>query len=648
MIRQAKIAFVLIFLYCPTAGFSQQTTIDSLFELSSTQRDEDKVHTLISIAREYFMKGDTLSLRYSKEAIQISYSIGYESGLGQAMLFHGLGFADFQPDSALKYYIRSSEILNRLDHPWAYYGYRNSVDIYMNKSWYPEALDYIFKVFEINQQAGDTLQMLESLSSLGYLHNTIGNHNEALHWQSTALEMMGNINNHSRRGIILGRIGILYDDMGIYDSALYYNNLAVNYFRKAGNDVYVAQWLSNIANTQIKLKNYTEAENLLKEAVVINAYDDRKPNIYNNLAKVYIETGRFEEATSLLDSAFTYAVRFQMKDVQSETWFRKYELLRAQENISDALDAYISYSTLRDSILNEKKTEQIAQMLVRHETKSKEKALLFERAEKNRLENEKFLAQLSAKRRQIWIWGISFFSLLIFVMVLFFLLRLKRSAQNEKNLAIIREQEKSLIAIINAQEEERKKIAKDLHDGIGQQISAVSLNFQAMTRKLLNEFPALSGEVEKVKQIILDTSHDIRSVSHQMMPRALTQFGLVDALEDLLEMSFSNTDIAWKFTHQNMSDRLPHDVEIGLYRVSQELISNIIKHSQARNVSVQLYRTESTCVLSLSDDGIGFGTDDTKGTGLTNINSRVTALNGDFKIQSKPEKGVTATIIINI
>jgi len=627
---------------------AQQPVLDSLLQQYEHQKGEARVNTLINISRQLFISSDPKAIDYANEAISYANNIGYAEGVGKAMLFLGLSWADIEPDSALRYYLRSSEILTSLGHPWAHYGYKNASDIYINKGWYPEALSYVIKILELNQKTGDTLLIVESLSTLGYLHSNMENHSEALFWQRKALENLGDVKNDTRRGLILGRIGIVYDETGNYDSALYFNKLAIEYFRKANNDVYVAQWTSNLANTYIKLGNFAEAEKKLKEAMLLNTFDDRKPNIYNNLAKVYIETKRFALARQALDSAYYYATRFQLKDVESETWFRKYELHRAIGQINDALESYIRYSNLRDSILNIRKTEQIAQMLVRYETEEKEKALLFEKAEKQRIEKERAEAQLSRSRIQKMIWGLSFIALLVIMLVLSYLFKIKRRAQHEKNLAIIHEQEKSLVAIINAQEEERKRVAKDLHDGIGQQISAVSLNFQVLERKLAREFPSLVAEVEKIKRMIFDASQEIRNVSHQMMPRALTQFGLVDALEDMLEISFRNTDIEYSFNHQNMDERLPQEIEIGLYRVAQELISNVIRHSKARKVDIQLYRTADECVLSVNDDGIGFDADKSEGIGLINISSRVNALKGRFSVNSKPGSGTHAIIKIRI
>jgi signal transduction histidine kinase len=589
-----------------------------------------------------------LSIRYASEALKLAKRMNYREGEGKSMLFLGQSWADIKPDTALRYYLKSSEILSSINHSWAHFGYKNAAEIYLTRGWYPEALECVLKVIEITQKNGDTMQMVESLSLMGFLHNNIQNYEEAIRWQHKALEMLGTIDQPSRRGLILGRIGINYDELGKYDSALYYNNLAIDYFRKAGDDVYVAQWMSNLANTCLKMNNFVEAERLLMEGLRLNTLDERKPNIFNNLAKVYIETGRYHLARKAIDSAFHFASIFQQKELLSEAWYRTYELDKATGKTDHALEAYIKYAVIRDSMLIETKTGQLAQMFARYETKSKEKALLVEKAEKERIVKEKIEAERSASRTRRWLWGALLGSVILALVGFHIYSRMNRTALKERNLAIIKEQERGLAAIIQAQEDERRKIAKDLHDGVGRQISAISMNFQAFTRKIAKDIPDLGKETEKIKSLIFDTSEEIRSISHQMMPRALTQLGLVDAMEDTIEISFKNSGIQVEFSIHGMEERLSQEIETGIYRIAQELISNVIKHSGASIVIIELSRIDNKILLTVKDDGIGIKQADNRGIGITNITSRVNALNGSFTIEALPGKGTLAAIKISL
>ncbi|MBN2520526.1 MAG: tetratricopeptide repeat protein [Bacteroidales bacterium] len=629
-------------------NISDGAEIDSLLNQLTIVKEKDKVSTLINISRYYYIHGDSIGIKYAREAVDTSIIMDYVEGIGQAQLFLGLTYDIFNSDSALKYYILSSDNLVKLNHPWTSYGYINATNVYIDKGWFPEALEYALKTLEVNELEADTVKMAKIMSLIGYIHNKLNNYNEAYDWQKKALKILGTKEEYEQIGLIYGRIGILFDEQEIFDSAFYYNRKAVNYFNKAGTLFYVSQWMSNIGNTYIKLGKWNEAEKYLTQS--INGYldDDQKAIVYNNLAKVYIETRRFNKAKQMLDSAAFLAKNFKQNIFLNETWYRYYELNQAKGNIPEALKYYIKYASLKDSMLNIKKTEQIAQMQVRFDTEQKEKELILEKAEKERIEKEYYIARLSASKRQKWIWAVSVFAIIIILIVLIVMQRIKQRAVEEKDQAIIHEKEKGLEAVIFAQEEERKRVAKELHDGVGQQISAINLNFQVLVKKIISISEDLKPETDKIKSLIIDTANDVRTISHQMMPRALTEYGLVEALEDMLEKSFSGGEISYNFQHSNMDERLPQNIEIGLYRITQELINNIIKHSEATLVEIQLIKNDTHCILMVHDNGKGIDSEKSDGIGILNMNSRINALKGELNLESDAANGTTAIVKIKL
>ena len=152
------------------------------------------------------------------------------------------------------------------------------------------------------------------------------------------------------------------------------------------------------------------------------------------------------------------------------------------------------------------------------------------------------------------------------------------------------------------------------------------------------------------KAMLDDSIAELRNISHQMMPRALSDMGLIPALEDMLDKSLGNTDINYEFEHHKMDgERFAENVEVSLYRICQELVNNIIKHSDAKAVSVQLLKTKSHLVMVVEDNGKGFtfGSEKNRnGIGLMNITSRAKAMNGEVNYQPSPEQGTVATIRI--
>jgi len=640
--------FLIIWFFFVTNSSAQTSKIDSLINLGKSLKNEEKINNLINISRAYSLAGDTMSRTYSHEAILLSKKIGFTEGIGKASLFLGISYNEMarnnsEIDSALKYFKLSSDILSGIKHPWAGFGYENGGTIYRNKGWYPEAIEFLFKALKVFQINNDSLQCAKTTSSIGYSYDRIKNHSEAISWQKKAIKLFPKGGDISVKGLAFGRIGISYDEMGIYDSAHYYNKQALDLFIEAKDHFYITQWLSNIGNTYIKQKNYIQAENFLNRSIQLNIKDIDKSTKFVNLGKVYIETGRYKKAEVILDSAIYLAGKFNRVESLSEAYFRKYELYQALKKPDKALDFFIKHGSIQDSIQNEEKIKQTAYMKVRYETEQKENELLREKAENEKLAKEKALIIISVFNRNKWIIGISSISLIVIFFLLFVSQRIKRKIQTEKDAAIITEKEIGLNAVITAQEEERKRIAKDLHDGIVQQLGGVIIGW----RKLLGD----SIEDKKIEKALLnsleDSSVELREISHRMMPKALSELGVIAAIEDLLHNSFQHLDISFEFEHFGISERMKENIEVCIYRVTQELVNNIIKHSKANFVNIQLYKTSNALVMSVEDNGIGFPSDQrTKGIGLINITTRLDAVNGSVNFGPGIEKGILISIKI--
>lgn len=260
-------------------------------------------------------------------------------------------------------------------------------------------------------------------------------------------------------------------------------------------------------------------------------------------------------------------------------------------------------------------------------------------------------ASLLAQRRNTYI------ALLVSVLIMLLLVGFsyiqftRRKAERERDAAIISEREMGLRAVITATEDERKRIAKDLHDGVVQGLTGLKMRLHNQLRQAKME-DAEKDNFIQTSSLLDESINELRNISHQMMPRALSELGLLPALEDLLEKAFGHTDIRFSFEHHRLeSERFDERIEISLYRITQELINNIIKHSGAKAVSAQLLKTATHLVLVVEDDGKGFRYEDEanrNGIGLMNISSRAKALNGEVNYSPSPQQGTVATIRIPI
>jgi signal transduction histidine kinase len=207
----------------------------------------------------------------------------------------------------------------------------------------------------------------------------------------------------------------------------------------------------------------------------------------------------------------------------------------------------------------------------------------------------------------------------------------------------------TLRTILDAQEGQRRKLSKEMHDGIGPLISTIKLNLDALAMEIGQPSPKANQMIESITELLQTMSKDIRSISHNLMPSVLVDFGLVAALENLCQRVNSSGKVQINFFHAGMKERLDPKLALGLYRIAQELMHNAVKHAQSDVINVQLIKHPDSIVLMVEDDGIGFQPQELeerpdKGIGLQNIQTRARSLGGTFLLESQPGAGVLATV----
>jgi len=208
------------------------------------------------------------------------------------------------------------------------------------------------------------------------------------------------------------------------------------------------------------------------------------------------------------------------------------------------------------------------------------------------------------------------------------------------------ERNKRFNAVIDGQEKERKRISRELHDGLGQMLLAIKVKLEDIN--LAKKIKALNI-IDDVKNISLKTIVEIRRISDNLMPGILYEFGIVTSLKKLCE-NFTKTDsIKIDFVSYGVDENMDNKIITYIYRIAQEAISNIIKHADASEVNVQLLGNKNQLNLVIHDNGKGFLIDNKtkfKGNGINNIRERVSILNGEIDIKSIIDQGTEIKIKI--
>jgi signal transduction histidine kinase len=309
------------------------------------------------------------------------------------------------------------------------------------------------------------------------------------------------------------------------------------------------------------------------------------------------------------------------------------DIHRDQGRYRESLESFMSYTAVKDSLFRKEKSKQLAELQTRYDTEKKESAIRF-------LQQENDLKDAHLQRNRVVMWALVL--LAIALLFLGYLIRnrmaLKQKAELEETKTALREAQ--LHAVITSQEEERRRFASDLHDGLGQLISAVRLN--------LSHSQLEKKSVDHAVEVLNEMNTEIRNIAFNLMPQVLMRGGIIEALQELA-------------TRINRSDRIKitigafdlvpiHETpkKVALYRICQEWLNNVIKYSGCTQINVQLVQHHQELVITIEDNGSGFDTralTQSVGNGWKNINSRLALVHGTIEVDSMPERPGTTVII---
>jgi two-component system NarL family sensor kinase len=214
--------------------------------------------------------------------------------------------------------------------------------------------------------------------------------------------------------------------------------------------------------------------------------------------------------------------------------------------------------------------------------------------------------------------------------------------------ALLKQQEQSTRAVLEAEESERQRIAKDLHDGVGQMMSAAKMNLSAFQHAAVFPNEEERNSFQKIIQLVDDGCREVRSVSHNMMPNALLKNNLAAALQEFIDKLDKRVLKVHLYT-SGLDEPLDSSIETVLYRVIQECVNNVIKHSGATVLDISLVKEPHEITATIEDNGCGFDTKDknkSDGIGLKNIRTRTEYLKGTVEFSSRPGKGTLVAIQI--
>jgi len=216
--------------------------------------------------------------------------------------------------------------------------------------------------------------------------------------------------------------------------------------------------------------------------------------------------------------------------------------------------------------------------------------------------------------------------------------------------------EQIISSVIEGEDRERKRIARELHDGIGQYLTAANMNLEAIKKDITELSEKRKNQFSKGLGLVKESINEIRNISQNLMPKAIEDYGLVKAIEALVENYENSTDIKYSFNNNLEEELLGEQEKLNIYRIVQEAVHNAVKHAECTKIFIQLYQEDHMVFLTVEDNGVGLsfsgngnGEDrNGHGLGLQSIRSRTKAMSASISFDSAPQKGTVVFLWVPI
>ena len=617
-----KIISILLFLFLSVHLFGQKDTIyikqtlDKAYNYEQTKPDSalflyDKIIKFSTInnyplyaAKANNYKGIVLSdkgeydsaVAYYNKSIVIFKSINNKKGIAANLINIG-NASQLQGDlqNATIYYLDGIKIYEALkDNFRLSISHGNLATIFDAIGQKQDAKNNLYKSNKFALKINDSIQLVYNYYNLTDLYFDENKIDSAFVNINKAKKYLNNTsNNHLKHLVSYGETRYFIKSNN-FNKALQTSIESLNYAKNTKNPYYLSLTHSLLGKVYFKQKKYNDA---LKET-----HKGLK------IAKKYGNKSNLIKINSQLSSIYN-----EMNDSKKALFYK---------------DLQYKY---KDSVLTELQKKNINLINTKYQTEKKDKEILKQKI------------QLQQKQTQYnYMTGLAIF-LLIGSILTWFLFQQRQKRKNQEIITLKREHQiKSLEILIEGEENERLRIAKELHDGVNGDLSAIKYkltSMQEMSNKIINEAVAMIDKSCK----------QVRAISHNLIPPSLESFNIVEATENFCQNMNESHSPKINFQHIGENPKISKKDEINIFRIIQELVTNSIKHAEASEIDVQLSCREKQLQITVEDNGKGFDYTSVKnnGMGLENIQSRIDYLNATIDVLSN-YKGTSYTIEIDI
>ena len=504
---------------------------------------------------------------------------------------------------------------------------------------YDASLRTYLTILNIFETKKDSFAIASTLNSIGNIYGEMKLADEAITNFKSALKIFEAKESEREIGNAFENIGKMYFLKGDVISARRFLEKALLLARNLGEDYQIARSLRSLSTTYNN-SNSKKGYDYLIEAKALfehKNFDSELISVYREIGDYYKDNTNYLKAIDYYSKSLSLAENLKELPNIKEAYKGLFETYKGIGNSKKALDFQSKYIKIKDSLFNIENSKAVNLLQKQFETKKKDAEI----NEQNlRLKEQENLLQ----KKQIQTnYAIGLSGLFLILSIASWLVYKQRQKRKDQELLVVKNeaQIQALESLIEGEEKERFRIAKELHDGVNGDLSAI--------KHKLNTLLKLNNKTIEETVVMIDKScEQVRAISHNLVPPALENFDLQTAASDYC--TNMNSIHAPRITFNYIGDALilPKIVEVNIFRIIQELVTNSIKHAKGSEINVQLSCRANALQLAVDDDGVGFDLSKVKqnGVGLSNIKNRVSFLNGEIDFSSST-KGTSVNIFMD-
>lgn len=658
--RYLAILLILFFVVSNGAGqnriHQESQFTDSLLKLiQKTHEDTSKAVLFNQLSGHWSAIDSGHSVRYARESLKLSQSDTYHRGLATFYLAGAL--YNFDVEKSKKKYLEAIKILEKdisqrtqslLSQTWHNYGtlIQQEGD---QKGFLNILLD---RAIPLAQSANDTLLEAVNNADVGMVFTNIGNFEKAFEYYQTAINLIRPFRDMENT------ISSFYINLAqcyLYKNLIKEGRLRLDSARIFLNRLTLDDMDYNLAEGiyYSKVEEWKTSLSYLDSALHL-AETFNLPEMITSILfqrhKTYFGAGNYRQAKKLLQKIYEDpTVMLHVKN-RELVFFSLAQTDSALGNMKSAYDWLNKYTIISDSISKNKLDSDIAGLEIKYQSEKKQREILV-------LQNENKQQLLTLQKNRFlnyYLLAGTFILLLVSLIIFIIYINKRRRAEQEAELhkqqlnQIKQDQQLKIYnAMLEGQEQERKRLATDLHDGLGGMLAGVKLKLSEIADE--NTRADDNSQMRAAIRQLDDSVQELRHIARNMMPETLLRYGVEMALKDLCD-SLRTKCLQIEFQSYQLDKDMKQSVQISIYRIVQELLANAVKHGNPTNILVQCSQNKERIFITIEDDGKGFDKESLaykQGMGLSNVQNRVNYLKGKMDIQSQPGEGTIVNVEVN-